>query len=129
MKWKVARIAVALVSSPKNSVLEKLLNFLVINTGLILLFVAFNAFKYSIARMLLGEVTKDLSDLLINVKTKRYTFARIKRIVLHLLLNIKKDVVTNIYKIEKLPFIKVLAFKCIHAKVVKHFQIWQTEHF
>jgi len=53
---------------------------------------------------------KDFNELLLNVKTKRYTYTRLKRIVLRLLLKIDKDTVSQIYKVDKLPFIKVLAF-------------------
>ena len=53
---------------------------------------------------------KDFNELLLDVKTKRYTYTRLKRIVLRLLLKIDKDIVSNIYKMDKLPFIKVLAF-------------------
>jgi predicted nucleotidyltransferase len=53
---------------------------------------------------------KDFNELLLNVKTKRYTYTRLKRIVLRMLLKIDKDTVAQIYKIDKLPFIKVLAF-------------------
>ena len=53
---------------------------------------------------------KDFNELLLDVKTKRYTYTRLKRIVLRLLLKINKDIVSQIYKMDKLPFIKVLAF-------------------
>ena len=53
---------------------------------------------------------KDFNKLLLDVKTKRYTYTRLKRIVLRLLLKINKDIVSQIYKMDKLPFIKVLAF-------------------
>ena len=53
---------------------------------------------------------KDFNELLLDVKTKRYTYTRLKRIVLRLLLKIDKNIVSEIYKIDKLPFIKVLAF-------------------
>lgn len=58
-----------------------------------------------------SKLTKDLNEFLVNVKTKRYTYSRLKRIMLSLLLNIKSDTVTSIHEIEKLPFIKVLAFR------------------
>ncbi len=55
--------------------------------------------------------TKDLNDLLLQVKTKRYTYTRIKRIVLGNLLKINAKAVKSIYDLKVLPFIKVLAFK------------------
>lgn len=57
-----------------------------------------------------GHKFKDFNELLLDVKTKRYTYTRLKRIVLRLLLKINKDTVSQLYKIDKLPFIKVLAF-------------------
>ena len=53
---------------------------------------------------------KDFNELLLDVKTKRYTYTRLKRIVLRLLLKIDKGIVSQIYKMDKLPFVKVLAF-------------------
>ena len=53
---------------------------------------------------------KDLNDLLLEVKSKRYTYTRLKRIVLRMLLGIQKDVIESIYSIDKLPYIKVLGF-------------------
>lgn len=53
---------------------------------------------------------KDFNELLLDVKTKRYTYTRLKRIVLRLLLKIDKEIVGKLYKMDKLPFIKVLAF-------------------
>lgn len=53
---------------------------------------------------------KDFNELLLDVKTKRYTYTRLKRIVLRLLLKIDKEIIGQIYKMDKLPFIKVLAF-------------------
>lgn len=63
--------------------------------------------------------TKDLNELLLNVKTKRYTFSRLKRIVLSLLLKINEKTVKEIYKTENLPFIKVLAFKQDNEELLK----------
>ena len=59
------------------------------------------------------ECVKDkkvLNEVLLEVKSKRYTYTRLKRIVLRLLLDIKKDTIEKIYKIDKLPYIKVLGF-------------------
>ena len=58
-----------------------------------------------------SKLTKDLNEFLINVKTKRYTYSRLKRIMLSLLLNITAETVMSIHEIDKLPFIKVLAFR------------------
>lgn len=66
-----------------------------------------------------SKLTKDLNEFLINVKTKRYTYSRLKRIVLSLLLNIRSETVTSIYEIEKLPFIKVLAFRGGNKELLK----------
>ena len=53
---------------------------------------------------------KDLNTLLLEVKSKRYTYTRLKRIVAGLVLGIKKDCVEELYKMKQLPFIKVLGF-------------------
>lgn len=58
----------------------------------------------------MSQKYKDFEDILLAVKSKRYTFTRLKRIVLRLLLKIDKDIVSEIYKLDKLPFIKVLGF-------------------
>lgn len=63
-----------------------------------------NRFKESIKKL------KDLNEVLLDVKSKRYTYTRLKRIVLRLLLDIDSKVIKEIYSISKLPFIKVLAF-------------------
>lgn len=62
---------------------------------------------------------KDLNELLFNVKTKRYTYTRLKRIITHLTLGITADTVKEIYKIEKLPFIKVLAFRADRPELLR----------
>lgn len=62
---------------------------------------------------------KDLNELLFNVKTKRYTYTRLKRIITHLTLGITADTVKQIYKVDKLPFIKVLAFKADRPELLR----------
>ena len=54
---------------------------------------------------------KSLNELLLDVKCKRYTYTRLKRIVLRLLLGIDRSVIEKIYTINKLPYIKVIGFK------------------
>lgn len=66
-----------------------------------------------------SKLTKDLNEFLINVKTKRYTYARLKRIILSMLLNIKAETVNAIYEIDKLPYIKVLAFRGGNKELLK----------
>lgn len=59
------------------------------------------------------ECSKDkkiLNEVLLDVKSKRYTYTRLKRIVLRLVLDIEKSVIEKIYEIDKLPYIKVLGF-------------------
>ena len=55
--------------------------------------------------------TKSLGDFLLQVKTKRYTFTRLKRIVLGNLLKINSKIVKSIYNLDVLHFIKDLSFK------------------
>lgn len=59
------------------------------------------------------ECSKDkkiLNEVLLDVKSKRYTYTRLKRIVLRLVLDIEKSTIEKIYEIDKLPYIKVLGF-------------------
>ena len=57
------------------------------------------------------EESKDIEDLIMNIKSKRYTYARIRRILFNILLDIKK---TDIEEIKRrnfyLPYVRVLAF-------------------
>ena len=53
---------------------------------------------------------KVLNEVLLDVKSKRYTYTRLKRIVLQLVLDINKSVIDKLYEIDKLPYIKVLGF-------------------
>ncbi len=53
---------------------------------------------------------KVLNEVLLSVKSKRYTYTRLKRIVLRLALDIDKSVIEKIYEIDKMPYIKVLGF-------------------
>ena len=53
---------------------------------------------------------KVLNEVLLDVKSKRYTYTRLKRIVLQLVLDIHKDIIEKIYTIDKMPYIKVLGF-------------------
>ena len=61
---------------------------------------------------------KDLTTLLLEVKSKRYTYTRLKRIVAKLVLGINKNCVEKLYEIDKLPFIKVLGFSNNNAKLL-----------
>lgn len=62
---------------------------------------------------------KDLNELLLDVKTKRYTYTRLKRIVLQMLLDVDKSVIKELYKIDRLPYIKVLAFNGEQTELLK----------
>lgn len=67
----------------------------------------------------LSHNTKNLNELLLQVKTKRYTFTRIKRIILGNLLKINAKIVKSINEVDVLPFIKVLAFKNENEELLK----------
>ena len=66
------------------------------------------------------EGSKDMEDLIMNIKSKRYTYARIRRILFNILLDIKK---TDIEEIKRrnfyLPYVRVLAFNDRGRKVLK----------
>ena len=56
-------------------------------------------------------------DELINkIKTKRYTYNRLNRMFIHLLLNIKKE---NIEKLKKINYIRVLGFSTLGKRYLK----------
>ena len=61
---------------------------------------------------------KDLNTLLLEVKSKRYTYTRLKRIVASLVLGIDKECVSELYKIDKLPYVKVLGFNNINTTLL-----------
>ena len=66
------------------------------------------------------EESKDIEDLIMNIKSKRYTYARIRRILFNILLDIKK---TDIEEIKRrnfyLPYVRVLAFNDRGREVLK----------
>lgn len=66
------------------------------------------------------EESKDMEDLIMNIKSKRYTYTRIRRILFNILLDIKK---TDIEEIKKrnfyLPYVRVLAFNDRGREVLK----------
>lgn len=61
---------------------------------------------------------KVLNEVLLNVKSKRYTYTRLKRIVLRLVLDINKSTIEKIYEIDKLPYIKVLGFSSANPELL-----------
>lgn len=66
------------------------------------------------------EESKDMEDLIKNIKSKRYTYTRIRRILFNILLDIKK---TDIEEIKRrnfyLPYVRVLAFNDRGREVLK----------
>ncbi len=60
--------------------------------------------------------TNNLDELINKVKSKRYTYARIKRILLHILLGVKKDDLNNLLQIN---YIRVLGFNTLGKKYIK----------
>lgn len=62
---------------------------------------------------------KDLQELLLDVKSKRYTYTRLRRIVLRMVLKIEKDIIAKLYNMDTLPFIKVLAFKSERKELLR----------
>lgn len=59
-----------------------------------------------------------INDFILSLKSKRYTYARIRRILLNILLNINKNL-KNDFPFEKSNYIKVLAFNNMGRKVLK----------
>ncbi|APX72545.1 nucleotidyltransferase [Companilactobacillus allii] len=55
----------------------------------------------------------DFTDFLMNLKSKRYTLSRLRRLCLYTLLNVKK---TEITKVFELPYLRVLGFDDVGKK-------------
>ena len=51
--------------------------------------------------------SKDLDDLILKVKTKRYTYNKLSRMFIHILCNLKKE---EVKKYNKISYIRVLGF-------------------
>ena len=64
------------------------------------------------------NITKvnSFDELLENIKTKRYTYNRLNRMFIHILLNIKKD---DIKKLKEINYIRILGFTNIGKKYIK----------
>ena len=66
------------------------------------------------------EESKDIEDLIMNIKSKRYTYTRIRRILFNILLDIKKNDIEEIKKRNfYLPYVRVLAFNDRGREVLK----------
>lgn len=65
---------------------------------------------------------KDVNNFIEELKTKRYKTSRLKSIMLNALLNVNSKTVKQIYKINKLPYLKVLAINNNNKKLLKHLQ-------
>ena len=66
------------------------------------------------------EVTKDMEELIRNIKSKRYTYTRIRRILFNILLDIKKEEIQEIKRRNfYIPYIRVLAFNDRGREVLK----------
>ncbi len=60
-----------------------------------------------------------LSDIIKNVKTKRYTLTKIQRAILHILLNIDKDYFDYYNNLNGVQYIRVLGFKKDKSHILK----------
>ena len=58
----------------------------------------------------------NLDELIEKIKTKRYTYNRINRMFIHILLNIKKD---DVKKLKEINYIKILGFSKLGKKYLK----------
>lgn len=63
--------------------------------------------------------SNSLYELQMNIKSKRYTLTKIKRTLNNIMLGIKKDEILNIKSINKLPYIRVLAFNNKGREILK----------
>ena len=64
------------------------------------------------------NITKvnSFDELVESIKTKRYTYNRLNRMFIHILLNIKKD---NVKKLKEIDYIRILGFTNIGKKYIK----------
>ncbi len=60
--------------------------------------------------------SNNFNELIDNIKTKRYTYNRLNRMFIHILLNIKKE---DVHKLKEIKYIKVLGFNNIGKKYLK----------
>ena len=66
------------------------------------------------------EESKDMEELIMNIKSKRYTYTRIRRILFNILLDIKKSDIEAIkLKSFSVPYARVLAFNDKGREVLK----------
>ena len=66
------------------------------------------------------EDSKDMEELIMNIKSKRYTYTRIRRILFNILLDIKKSDIEAIkLKSFSVPYARVLAFNDKGREVLK----------
>lgn len=71
--------------------------------------------------------TSNLDNLIFSVKSKRYTYTRIRRILLNILIGLKKDDMAEILKFEDRIYTRVLAFNNNGRKVLKEIKECQDE--
>ncbi|MDD4211243.1 MAG: nucleotidyltransferase family protein [Clostridia bacterium] len=62
--------------------------------------------------------TQNAKEFIEEIQTRRYKNSRINSILLNAVLNINKSVVIKIYKVQKLPFIKVLAINTSNKQLL-----------
>lgn len=65
------------------------------------------------------EQSNSLDDLVSCIKTKRYTHTKIKRILLHILLNIQSKDILSYHKKQHSPYIRVLGFRRSKVELLK----------
>ncbi|EFM39625.1 hypothetical protein HMPREF0379_0676 [[Eubacterium] yurii subsp. margaretiae ATCC 43715] len=66
------------------------------------------------------EESKDMEDLIKNIKSKRYTYTRIRRILFNILLDIKKSDIKEIKRRNfYIPYVRVLSFNDRGREVLK----------
>ncbi|CAH2212864.1 nucleotidyltransferase [Tepidibacter aestuarii] len=64
--------------------------------------------------------TSSLDELLMSVKSKRYTMTKIKRILTNILLSIKKEDVIKAKNTDNIPYIRILAFNDKGREIIRN---------
>lgn len=67
--------------------------------------------------------TTSLEDFIMNIKSKRYTLTKIKRMLTNILLGITKDDILKAKNTNKIPYIRILAFNNKGREIIKKIKI------
>ncbi|SHJ66174.1 nucleotidyltransferase [Tepidibacter formicigenes] len=64
--------------------------------------------------------TSSLEEFVMNIKSKRYTLTKIKRMLMNILLGIKKEDMLKVKNINTVPYVRILAFNNKGREIIKN---------